>query len=1256
MVALSDTLVVPIDLAALCVGETDVNGSATQPYGTKDFSRLSPDFSLLPYAANGIARNSGPYLSSQVLPAPFQKASDPLDVGIHLHWALPEALTHGMQNEAGAIAYQAAPNRWLVIRIATNVGEPQEPATAMKAWVLESDRLWDADTPLQPTDPMQNAASLAVPIAPDPNAQPNKSWMTLGRVFALEDWAEDPSAQRANLTALGYGEATYAATYQLCPNVFGFRDTLADLDPAAYPPAETRVSYIVIGWHADAGDDPLSRITYPPNATIAEKIAAITAAYDWTLPQEGLDAVPRRTVYTSALTDIPWDQTNHYVKPRDPAPGSIEVAIGNTTPEALSALIAAQPDFEGLENVELILNALQLGLLTRITLPGGLRELEDALHKNGFSSVSHGTIWTIEPVTGSDPGTAEGAPGLAELPLEIGDALNALNTAQARADRIRRDCDGLRSRIFADWVRYMQIQYAPPPPPLEGYPVTADEARAFITAEITSLDTMLSDLRNAMQSVEAARDALAAELDDRFELTTTDAARFHAPTDPVLLFSGDDVRPAYRAAPAEARDDKGAVICRVASAILSGLTATNAGAEFQIDAASLPSLTLPRSLPPADTVTALVGEAFLADPVQAPVLAAAIARLGGAGNPARADFEGFVDQIKAAQAALRGGAPVSGLHFTGTPPSPLAFAPWSPPWLPIILQWETEHYPNALPPYEADFLTKNYAFGPDDLDLRFEGSIPVDRSTRRTYAGTIVLTDNTEINIRRQIEAYLTNFPDSDIDGELREILENTDVAMQAQALSGFNQAFLMLARILQMGVSDPLGILKGVFFANFTNVTVKDAVGSFNTDSPLGNNTFSPLRNGGFRVTRVRIVDTFGQPLDILDPAVVRAQNLVPHAASEELVDLPLRITQPTRLTFDWLAADDDAVEMNSHPATTPVFGWVLFNRLDQALMIYDEGGTALGSFNLLGPFWQGAPGNQSTFAKPIDEVFADANPHLRAFALGIASATDPVGYLGEMLKAIDASVGFIAPGHDQPFDSLSGLIGRPLALTRAYLDLQLFGLPAMDQSLASFARATRGADPLDREEGNATAVEIPVTLGASDDIEDGLVGYFIDDGSLSAYRSFYTEAAASGDSHGVSRPAADQITLTTSRTRAPVIVSMLIDPNAAIHARTGLLPLTELSIPGSLISNDLARIAVTFLTTPVLLADDAQVPVPAESGYVWSFVTQVAGAGQWSVTPVVGGDDTSLLPQRIREGWLKLEPAPDTRSGASPRRLRRK
>src|SRR5205814_2146006 len=37
-------------------------------------------------------------------------------VGIHLHWALPDALTHGGQADTGQFAFPLVPNRWLIAR------------------------------------------------------------------------------------------------------------------------------------------------------------------------------------------------------------------------------------------------------------------------------------------------------------------------------------------------------------------------------------------------------------------------------------------------------------------------------------------------------------------------------------------------------------------------------------------------------------------------------------------------------------------------------------------------------------------------------------------------------------------------------------------------------------------------------------------------------------------------------------------------------------------------------------------------------------------------------------------------------------------------------------------------------------------------------------------------------------------------------------------------------------------------------------
>lgn len=1222
-----DTLIVPITLTALAVGQTDVNGSDSNPYGTKDFARLTPDFSLLPYAADGIAHNPGPYLSTQALPHAFQGASDPLGVGIHLHWELPEALTHGSQAKDGGIDFPAAPNRWVILRIARNQDAPATQAPTLRAWVLESDRLWDADETNAADVPAQNAVSLDVPIRSDPGTQPNKSWLRLGRVFDYEDWSEADSAQRTHLTALGYGEATYAATYQLCRNVFGFWDTLSDL--AA--PGKSMISYLVMGWHSGTSDDPLVRIDYPSGATHQQKLAAIAAEYGWSVPADADAPVPSRTVYSAATTGIPWNPETHYLNRRKPKPGGVSITVGDTTTEALSALLASKPGLADDPSLELVLNALQLGLLSRLGLPGGLRDIDEALQKDRFAAVEGGSTWIVEPTAGAGS-------HLRDLPVGFGADLDALNRFQSDLDRLEQDVAGLRARIFADWVRYMQIQYGPPD---EGTQVPPDAARGFLEAEVKELNALLARRDTAQQSVDAARKDLEVKLGDSHVLSTTTGPRFWNPTDPALLFSGDDIASSRRRRTGRTTGEDGLVACRLGNRTLTTMETATKAASLTIHTNQLPTLAPKPALPTASVLAVLVGETLFLDPSQAPLLASVVAGLGGEDNPAQDDFSGFCRQVVSAQEAVFGDDEPGPVAFTGTPPPRSGIAAWSAPWNPIILQWEVEHFPNALPPYQADFIVDNYSFDEGGLELQFNGSVPVDPQLARTYSGTIVLANDTEVNIREQIESYLANFPDDDVDGELRDLLDRMRLPAQAQALSGFNQHLLMLARILQMQVSDPLGLLQGLFFANFTNVTIRNAVAEANVDSPLVNNTFSPLRNGGFRVTRVRIIDAFGQPLDMPLPRVTRAANLIPPVASEELINLPIRIVQPARLAFEWLPCTGNLLAVNSHPTTTPVFGWVLFNRLDRALMIYDESGVALGSLNLLGPLWQGAPGNQETYGKPIAEAFATANPHLRAFALGVGSAPDPAAYLADILRAIDASMGFIVPTQEDLFDNLSVLIGRPIALTRAILDIELQGLPAMDQSMAAFEAAVRAGDAQTREGGNATNVRVPVVLGDPGDIDDGLIGYFIEGPEPASYHTFYC-SAADGSGQGVVDPAFDQITVNAARLDPAVTVVMLVDPNAPIHARTGLLPVEELQIPSDMTADELARISATFLTAPILLSDEPRIPVPPEPGRLWNWVTMPAGSGEWSIVDVNQESDASLVQHQAREGWLKLVQAP--------------
>jgi hypothetical protein len=89
------------------------------------------------------------------------------------------------------------------------------------------------------------------------------------------------------------------------------------------------------------------------------------------------------------------------------------------------------------------------------------------------------------------------------------------------------------------------------------------------------------------------------------------------------------------------------------------------------------------------------------------------------------------------------------------------------------------------------------------------------------------------------------------------------------------------------------------------------------------------------------------------------------------------------------------------------------------------------------------------------------------------------------------------------------------------------------------------------------------------------------------------------------------------------------------------------EIAIPPHIYGDSLNRMAVTFLTTPLLTGIGApSIPLPREEGYAWSWVTHNTSAPGWSTTddisPVNARGNFASLPQRISEGWLKLSRTP--------------
>ena len=81
--------------------------------------------------------------------------------------------------------------------------------------------------------------------------------------------------------------------------------------------------------------------------------------------------------------------------------------------------------------------------------------------------------------------------------------------------------------------------------------------------------------------------------------------------------------------------------------------------------------------------------------------------------------------------------------------------------------------------------------------------------------------------------------------------------------------------------------------------------------------------------------------------------------------------------------------------------------------------------------------------------------------------------------------------------------------------------------------------------------------------------------------------------------------------------------------------------------------QLAVTFTTRPVLRDQfGLRLPLPAEAGFTWSWVSQ--GAAPAPLSPASAPDVPSYgySPQQLLEGWLDLipNPAPPSSNGSQP------
>lgn len=1260
-------LLVPIHLDALVLDED------------KMVVEAMADFSRFPYCDGKADINPDvANISEEIVSPPFENQNLPLKAGIHLHWSLPDALTRSRHTPNGQ-DFPRVPNRWLVTRC-------NKEGIVEEEWIVESDYLY-------PPGVDQSGVSVTVPYRRD---QP-QPFRYMGRTMPLTEWLKNNSKTEdyyPKLTAVGYGEPTFAAFYPNCHSVFGF------YDPGPVAEAEVR-RYDVIGWYSDPTKDSFSEFIrdLPKEVTTNEtRIKALEDDFKWTLKLDESQKFPQQMLCYARLT---LENDTHVTINE-----AVAIAVGNTGTEALSAYLAHTLDGSK-AIIEDQLEAIQLSAkLEHRQLDIGPKFLE-ARHEKGFNAIPGGSLWTVRPesTTTSAADASEADAGIT-LPHGIAQLLNSVNDLQQEYDQAWQEIESLRRQLFSDWYKYMLCAY-PPEDARDEYP-NIDEVKSYAEGNVVFLNQKIAQAGtlvpnevngqviglalpgdNGKVSTSATGDPMAAtatklaeavneiqKFMDRacgvgdtgptYRLKQVSGARYWQPTEPVVLIQGAIVRASER----HGQDGRSS----------DGLLETQVLTDTET-----------KDIP---------GD-----------------------QDARLKIRNRIDEIR------------------GKSSGNFAFSTWTgQPWNPFLLEWEVEVFPvmnkSNLDPatgrYASDFIRDNFTVSENQVEL----SLQVDRgqttNAANIYSGRTILTPHAGIQLTKQIETYLkeaswlleaadvldakglcselkngtgavsiyfrARFAKATADllsayvpgekpseplvtalvdelnlglkdpkfgksgdaqgsstatddlsvaelmrtnrmrleeayqqeiaqtpADLRQAYDNirhaydllvgSDFQCLSQSLGGFNEALLMHKQTLQLAIGDPLGFDDYQSFAT----TVSEAVSSSIYSAPELLNDFNPIRSGAMKILQLRLVDTFGQIKDLTLPEEVITSEPMTNSDSEFHVRLAPRLMQPARINFRWLAAESDEQEMNDHPATTPICGWLLTNNLDNSLMIYDNQGKALGSLVNKGsdaqPTWEPAPGGG---ADAIDKITDIKNLHLQKMVANIKSYG--ADFLSDFITAIDNALENIEPENFAQHQDIALLMGRPIALVRASVNLELQGLPALHQGWNEFRQ---DLERVTRDDNGFSDVTFPIRIGEYKQFNDGTVGYWKDNKSENYegdvfYAPQSDDAVEIKDIH-LKTHKTDPLTIFQSLKSQPHILSMLIDPRGLVHATSGILPAKAIRIPPDQYAAALQAIEITFLSTPILTdVGKIRLPLPAEAGYQWSWLQDEGGT--WSEVSTTG------------------------------------
>lgn len=470
--------------------------------------RWSPDYTKIYSSA----------LGSKLTPPAFTEYANCLKAGVHLHFILPDAFRHGVINKGNKEDYDfpSVPNRFVVTRMYKS-----NEKIHLKCVVIESDYI------SKKPDTGKNAEDFTVIPYLDNSKRP---YRYMGRCYEA-DSAVSPGEYVSRLTAVMGGDPMFASYYPTCRSVFGWYDDMEGV------PDECDLTYFVTGYFGDRKNDPFSKVTS------AEDFKKLLAELSFTVDSDD-DYCDSCILFGEAL-DIRWMGKSYHYNDMEPPAGEIDVSLGETSAEAMSAILAQKILKSDIDNddTEYLLTQIQYDLLKQSNQTDGNFKIYDEIHKRTFRE--------LDPLEEYDEPINE----TTKEKFAVTEDYIRLRRLQRELGKSKRKLSYTSKKLYYAWEQYIQQ--------CESHSSDTDRFLAEINRlldEISSADGIESRTKSLSQQVEESREKVRRSLPEGYILKPRAASPFVIPCDPALMVSGDGIINAFKF---DSGEKDGALYCQI---------------------------------------------------------------------------------------------------------------------------------------------------------------------------------------------------------------------------------------------------------------------------------------------------------------------------------------------------------------------------------------------------------------------------------------------------------------------------------------------------------------------------------------------------------------------------------------------------------------------------------------------------------------------------------------------------------------------